>query len=301
MAFTWNSNNGQINFFFNGELKSTCYNISSKKEIKTAGTFVLGQSHSKKFQKEKKKNHNQTNLETTRDKIFFFDAKLAFAGRIFNFNIWNNVLTANSIKEIYKDCKLSFCGTAVQWSNFRQGIKGNIKFGWSTKLLWNDLSCFNETYQQLSCNQYCNKKIGPICREQITKNILWPIRKETENAWVKCNSKSTDSKFAWRYCNTYKKSEYNSDFSHLQAIASWNEPNIENCVQESFFKLQENVKIFYTRDNFDESMIFIYLETLYQFFIQNIKLDPNNKRSIFDINSLIDTLFYLIDAQVKFY
>lgn len=287
-----------MNFFFNGELKSTCFNIASKKEIKTAGTFVLGQSHSKKFYKEKKNSQNQTNFEVSRDKNFFFDKKLAFAGRIFNFNIWKNVLTSNLIKEIYKDCKLTFCGTAAQWSDFRQGIRGNIKLVWSTKLLWNDLSCFNETYKQLSCNEYCNKKIGPICREQISKNILWPVSKETQNATVKCNAKNADSKFATRFCNNFKKSEYNSDFSHLQAIASWDEPNIENCVQENFFKLKENVKNFYKRDNFDESMIFGYLETLYQFFIQNIKSDPNNQRSIFDMNFLIDTLFYLIDAQV---
>ncbi|RNA30402.1 adhesion G -coupled receptor L2-like [Brachionus plicatilis] len=198
---------------------------------------------------------------------------------------------------MYQDCKLTYCGTASQWSDFRQGTRGNIKLRWPSNLLWTDLSCFNETYQQLSCNQYCNKKIGPICREQIYKNILWPLSKENEYAKVKCDPKSGQSNFASRFCQHYEKNEYNSDFSYLQAIASWNEPSIENCIQENFFKLKEEVRNFYRRDNFDERKIFRYLEKLYQFFMENIKLDPSNNRSLFDISTVIDTIFYLIDAQ----
>lgn len=298
LTLTWSSQSGQMEIYFNGELKSTCFNFAVNKEIKTAGIFILGQSHSENYLSEKNNFLNKVNLKANKDKNIFFEEKLAFVGRIFNFNIWNRVIASNLIKEIYNDCKLTYCGTASQWSDFRQGTRGDINLRWSSSLLWNDLSCFNETYQQSSCNQYCNKVIGPICREQIYKNILWPMSKENKSVNVKCNPRNPESKIAIRYCQKYNKNMYNSDYSHKQAIASWDEPKVENCIQENILKLKQEVENFYKRDNFDESMIFKYLETLYQFFVQNVKMDPNQKRSIFDISSIIDTLYYLLDAQV---
>ena len=105
-------------------------------------------------------------------------------------------------------------------------------------------------------------------------------------------------KYSTRHCKKYVENEYNSEFNGLQAIASWSSPNINDCIQDNFRLLKEDVRVYYTMDNFDESKIFSFLEKLYDFTIQLIKLDTQKSRSIFDISTIIDTLFYLIDAQV---
>ena len=324
LSFTWNSNNGQIDVYLNGQLKSSCSNIAVRKEIPTAGVFILGQTHTDNyFSNLNKKNVLQSadpvrlepvkNNEFSLDKSFnqysmenillqadeiesYFVKSLAFVGRVFGFNIWNHVKSATFIQNIYNDCKLAYCGNASQWSDFRQGTKGDVKMKWPTDLLWKRNTCFNETFQQMSCNKFCNKEIGPICRETIDQNILWPMSKANQTMRIKCLENF--EKYSTRHCKKYVENEYNSEFNGLQAIASWSSPNINDCIQDNFRLLKEDVRVYYTMDNFDESKIFSFLEKLYDFTIQLIKLDTQKSRSIFDISTIIDTLFYLIDAQV---
>ena len=65
-----------------------------------------------------------------------FDEHTSFIGRLFNFNVWNHVKNAKTILNLFNDCKLSYCGNATQWSDFRQGTRGQVKMKWPTELLW---------------------------------------------------------------------------------------------------------------------------------------------------------------------
>jgi hypothetical protein len=55
---------------------------------------------------------------------------------LFNFNVWSYAKSFDSIIDLYSDCKLSLCGDATQWSDFRQGTRGQVKMKWPTALLW---------------------------------------------------------------------------------------------------------------------------------------------------------------------
>ncbi|CAF0710943.1 unnamed protein product [Brachionus calyciflorus] len=321
LTLTWSSQNGQIDVYLDGQLKSTCKNIAIKKEIKTAGVFILGQTHSENFfsnlnkkdviqsttssliKMEPIKNNefsfdysNENSLKAE-DTELFFVKNLAFVGRITGFNLWNHLQTSEFIQNVYNDCKLAYCGNASQWSDFRQGTRGDVKMKWPTNLLWKRPTCFNESFQKLSCNSYCNREIGPVCRENIENNILWPMSKSNETIRFKCLPKSDNSKYATRHCKYYVKNEYNSDYGGSQTIASWTVPNIDECIQDKLLLLKKQVKDFYTTDNFDENKILSYLETLYDFTVQFIKIDSHNKRSIFDVGTIFDILLYLLDAQ----
>lgn len=88
-------------------------------------------------------------------------------------------------------------------------------------------------------------------------------------------------------------------FRTKQAITDWDASNISECIQEPLYNLKQEVFVFHTTDNFDETQIIVYLEQLYDLTIKHIKSNQNNHRSIFDIHTIIDTLFYLINAQVR--
>lgn len=148
------------------------------KEIKTAGHFILGQSHKESFFKKPKELKNRTSLNKTTfsstkyEELYFgeewdsrdpfykelnyedlegyfdepfdrsrkkdtrFNPHSSFVGRLFNFNVWSYAKSFDSIIALYNDCKLSLCGNATQWSDFRQGTRGQVKMKWPTKLLW---------------------------------------------------------------------------------------------------------------------------------------------------------------------
>ena len=154
LALTWEPS-GQVKIFINGHLKSNCSNIAVNKVIGTAGVFVLGQSHRVNFSlksnrkelystttgsSEPKKSPDSTNSggnENLEDKNSSkFDESVSFVGRLFNFNVWSAVKSPEFIHGLYNDCKLAYCGTAAQWSDFRQGTRGNIKMKWPTELIW---------------------------------------------------------------------------------------------------------------------------------------------------------------------
>ena len=78
-------------------------------------------------------------IESHQKKKSKFNPHSSFVGRLFNFNIWNYVKNSKSISNLYMDCKLSYCGNATQWSDFRQGTRGEVKMKWPTNLLWKSM------------------------------------------------------------------------------------------------------------------------------------------------------------------
>jgi hypothetical protein len=350
--------------YINGQLKSTCSDIALKREIPTAGVFILGQSHHANFlaKKTRKYSFGQTTTTTTsitttknhikqkyndnyndfynnnnndgdtiddyketefydnEDPLSPFDSKSSFIGRIFNFNAWSQVKTTQEIQNLYMDCRLAHCGDATQWSDFRQGTRGNVTMRWPTDLLWKGDLCFSDRYQFDSCNKYCNKEIGPICREGVEKNIRWPITKANTTSRIKCFPNS--NKHAYRHCNLvshnnetksshgsnryfsnsneYSLNSYENFLLNSQS-ATWHVANIDECVQEPLIELKQNVYAFCTTDNFDETHIIFYLEKLYDLSFKHIKLVHNSVPSIFDVATIIDTINYLINAQVNIF
>jgi hypothetical protein len=131
--------------------------MAKLKDVNTAGHFILGQSkqdwlnieNDEKFKNAMSQladSYVVANLtekkkltETSDSKVannYNFDSQFSFLGRLFNFNVWDHVKSPNSILNIYLDCKLTECGNATQWSDFRQGTRGDVKFKWPTSLLW---------------------------------------------------------------------------------------------------------------------------------------------------------------------
>ena len=161
------------------------------------------------------------------------------------------------------------------------------------------------------------------------KNFRWPLTKANTTTKLKClKSISSDlvqqasnksQKYAYRACSiNYKKnitngnkngigkSELTFDISNNnnkknynnndQLAASWQTVNMDECVQEPFKKIKNELYTFHTTDNFDESLIIFYMESLYDLCYQLIKQNP--ERSIHDVSTLLDSLFYVINSQV---
>jgi hypothetical protein len=165
LAITWQKMGGQVNMYINGQLKTSCTNIANYKEIHTAGYFILGQSYSNyKLPVDKKENRNSNNINNNEDndiernigdnevkrkqetvennrpnldvRNFRFDDQFSFLGCLFNFNVWNHVKPSISIINIYEDTRLTYCGNATQWADFRQGTRGDVKLKWPTNIMW---------------------------------------------------------------------------------------------------------------------------------------------------------------------
>ena len=250
------------------------------------------------------------------DDASVFEVHSSFIGRIFNFNIWQHEKSAHEIHDLYADCRLMHCGDATQWSDYRQGTRGDVKMKWPTDLLWRKEigGCFSEKFQFDSCNNFCNKEIGPICRENIEQNMRWPLTKANVRSLLKCFPLHlNDSRHAYRECDMHysggssvsqvitvngRKDEYS--MNRENPAASWQPANIEECIQEPLLRLKNEVYAFCTTDNFDETQIVTFLEKLYDLSVRHVKLDVKN-RSIYDISTLIDTMFYLVNAQVNFF
>ena len=65
-----------------------------------------------------------------------FDESLSFIGLLFNFNVWDKEKDRYFISNLFNDCKLEYCGDAIEWSDFRQGTRGDVKMYWPTEILW---------------------------------------------------------------------------------------------------------------------------------------------------------------------
>lgn len=143
---------GQMQVYIDGHLKNICSNIAKGSELSQAGDFVLGQSHEPDaYLKRRRSNGKQKGVEldarsrqilfdlyssdrsgtaslqhedeqmiaaiANPDESSIFDERMAFVGRLFNFNVWDRVPNnvAEFLKNIVNDCRLIFCGNAAQW------------------------------------------------------------------------------------------------------------------------------------------------------------------------------------------
>ena len=285
--------------------------------------MVLGQSyqepdlvaHSKLNEKQL---HEPEELDEERNSNF--DQKFSFIGRLFNFNIWNLAYKPETIARIYNDARLSFCGNAVQWSDFRQGTRGDVKMKWPTGLLWRG-DQFSKSFQKQSCNNYCNKLIGPICREGFDMNLKWPIAKANTTTQLDCSPQSSSAKkYAYRTCTLKNqqvrkmaKKHFNSQLNRNKSdliveysyrnfdfsTAHWLVSNIDECIQEPLLVFKNEVFLFHTTDNFDDSRIHVYLERLYDLTMEITHKSLKLNKSIHDVSTIIDSLYYLISAQVN--
>ena len=77
----------------------------------------------------------------------------------------------------------------------------------------------DDKFQFQSCNNFCDKEIGPICRETRDKNLHWPSSKAGQIIKLECK-KPYDSKqsrkFAYKKCNfNQQKTQKNPEYSLL--------------------------------------------------------------------------------------
>jgi len=223
------------------------------------------------------------------------------------------------VRKLYTDDGLAFCGNATQWSDFRSGTRGDVKMKWPTELLWKSAK-FSKRYQHQSCNHYCNKEIGPVCRENFDSNIRWLLAKGNQTSKIECfpshnlqqhdlNNNNKDIKYAYRECRvqTNQKKALNQklvenplrDYSYANfyfQTAAWMRPNVDECVQTPLLKLKKEVISFIKTDNFDDAKIFVYLDRLHE--LANDVLSVLPQKSIYDVAYIIDIIFYLTDALV---
>lgn len=340
--------------YLNGNLKFSCSNIAKHKKINTAGMFVIGQSfresstsfgmtnenknskHPSAYAKtseysrrvedtlasiDASSNENYDDSltnENEEESDSKFDQFSSFVGRVFNLNIWSHVIKSDNLADLYEDCRLVFCGNSVQWSDFRQGTRGDVQMKWPTDLIWNK-NCFSAENQKETCNTFCNAEIGPVCREHYENNFLWPLSKANTTSKLKCFANPFTpkklNKYAYRHCdlsashnnnnhNDHKNNKKKRTNEESRALvderpiaSSWQTSNVNECIQEKLLSIKQDVYAFHQTDNFNEIEIIAYLEKLYNLTHQHVEL--NNERSIHDVSAIIDTIFYLINAQVS--
>jgi hypothetical protein len=109
-------------------------------------------------------------------------------------------------------------------------------------------------------------------------------------------------KYAYRACNIDTKNgnnfknNSNSNGYANQLTASWQPINYNDCVNEDLRQFKQELYIFHTTDNFDESRIINYLQDMYDYCYKLIKFNP--ERNIHDVSILLDSMFYIINSQV---
>ncbi len=119
------------------------------------------------------------------------------------------------------------------------------------------------------------------------------------------NNNIKSQKFAYRTCNIDTKNNNNlKNISYAngytnQLTASWQQINYNDCVNEDLRKLKQELYIFHTTDNFDESRIITYLQDMYDYCYKLIKFNPD--RSIHDVSILLDSMFYIVNSQAYFF
>ena len=101
ICVTWENNDGSWNLYKDGGLENGGTGLKAGAVIDGDGIFVLG-----KFQGDRLKEKN-------------------FIGQIAHLNIWSHVLPNADITRLSQLC-LSGEGNAVKWSDFKNGVHGNI-------------------------------------------------------------------------------------------------------------------------------------------------------------------------------
>jgi hypothetical protein len=140
--------------------------------------------------------------------------------------------------------------------------------------------------------------MGPVCRKNIERNILWPTIKGNFTSEMKCFPNIKDdiksNRKAFRHCNIINNEpsmNTNNLYSH------WQNADISECVHDFLIKIKKDIFNFHTTDNFDENQIIRYVEQLYSYSVKFAK--SSLQKTIHDISIIIDSLYYLIIAQVN--
>ncbi|OQV15514.1 putative Cadherin EGF LAG seven-pass G-type receptor 1 [Hypsibius exemplaris] len=116
-----------------------------------------------------------------------------------HFNVWFTVLPVREVRMIMKDCHLKYCGTAIRWTDFRDGTRGAVKLRWPSGV-YN--RCFGEwTDDEVTCDRYCSVIKGARCREEMIENVHWPRTEVSKTVEVECPGKAkVDGLVATRQC-----------------------------------------------------------------------------------------------------
>ena len=116
------------------------------------------------------------------------------------------------------------------------------------------------------------------------------------------NRKSKHNRQQSRYPFLGKTRQKSQDYGYAHynlTTASWAKSNIDECIQEPLLLLRNEVSVFYKQDNFDDMKIFVYIEQLHDLTVQIMVKSSKGQKGIYDLSTIIDTLFYLINAQVS--
>lgn len=100
--------------YVDGEIEEEGSDPVTKRSIPTGGEFVLGQ--------------------TSRHSLDF-DTTYAFVGDLAHLNIWDTEMTRENIIHMKNSCNFMYCGTAVEWAEFRSGTRGAMSMRWPSGIL----------------------------------------------------------------------------------------------------------------------------------------------------------------------
>ena len=129
----------------------------------------------------------------------------------------------------------------------------------------------DEKFQFQSCNNFCDKEIGPICRETRDKNLHWPLSKAGQIIKLECQ-KPYDTKQSRKFA--YKKCNFNQ-----QKNANQKEPEQYSLTKNKKSKLilKSKLSLLNFRNNLNE--------------IDYTKYEEPNYRKVFILFSIF--LFFL--------
>jgi len=154
--------------------------------------------------------------------------------------------------------------------------------------------CLSESYRNESCNQFCFRAIGPICRADVDKNFVWPMTKANNEARVPCSNNSAAQ--ATRRCILRAKTADKSANERRTFSGEWSAVNMDQCADSDLVSLRKQVFKYHKTDNFDERKILLHVENLRN--VTNFIFHVYRNVSIHDITAIIDTMNYLANAQV---
>ena len=106
ICFTWESTNGDWNFYKDGVLAKVGSRLQAGHVIEEGGCLVLGQLQ--------------------RNACSDFENSKGFVGFLANLNIWDHVLSRANITELSNYC-WSGVGNAVQWLDFIDDLREGVQ------------------------------------------------------------------------------------------------------------------------------------------------------------------------------
>ncbi|XP_072038526.1 uncharacterized protein [Amphiura filiformis] len=183
LGITWTGKNGDWKVYKNGELITEGTRYAVGKGLSYGGRLILGQS-ADNYETIDFKNMSSCKVQSEHHGDNS-SCPNHFRGELSYLNIWQEVLSHERIQEMYKDCTFTYCGNAVEWTDFRSGTRGAMKLRWPSKIFQgNEAEC--QLDKELMCDVWCTKEEGPQCELQFSENILWPRTKAYTTEYMEC-------------------------------------------------------------------------------------------------------------------